>query len=151
VLAEIKRLNHFLRRYIFQKKTCLTVVIWDYEIYVHPLHGEKEMEKNIESCNVLLKHDPEAKLKLLPVLDVNINTELADIATRERFYPKSYLEKFPLKNADCMYGKKVVEFDVWGMNPFSARVANPRQCVSPFAGALRHVSRLNHQIAHYSV
>ena len=86
--------------------TYQSYVIGNYEIQVHPLHGKKELEKNIEACNALLHHDPEAKIKLLPILNEQ------DAAIRLKFYPKEYIEKYPNKNADMIYNGKVVEIEV---------------------------------------
>jgi hypothetical protein len=50
--------------------------------------GEKELGKNLETCNTLLKHEPKAKLKLLPVINEN------EMDIKEKFYPKEYVKKF---------------------------------------------------------
>lgn len=87
------------------KDTYQSVIIGDYEIDIHPLHGKHELEKNIEATHTLLQHEPKAKIKLLPVLNEK------DAAIRDRFYPKEYIEKFPNKNADAIYNNKVIEFE----------------------------------------
>lgn len=87
------------------KDTYQSVIIGDYEIDIHPLHGKHELEKNIEATHTLLQHDPKAKIKLLPVLNEK------DAAIRDRFYPKEYIEKFPNKNADAIYNNKIIEFE----------------------------------------
>lgn len=87
------------------KNTYQSVAIEGHEIDVHPLHGEKELSKNIESCRVLLKHDEKAKLKLLPIINEN------EMDIKEKFYPEEYIKKFGKKNADCLYNKRVVEFE----------------------------------------
>jgi hypothetical protein len=43
--------------YLPPENTYTDVVIGDYQIDIHPLHGEKELHRNIETCNTLLKHD----------------------------------------------------------------------------------------------
>ncbi|MDR2385703.1 MAG: phage head morphogenesis protein [Tannerella sp.] len=91
--------------YLPPENTYQSVVIGDHEVDVHPFHGEKELGKNLETCNTLLKHDPKARLKLLPVINEN------EMGIKEKFYPKDYVKKFGKKNADCLYGKKVVEFE----------------------------------------
>jgi hypothetical protein len=91
--------------YLPPESTCQTVPLGGHKVDIHPLHGEVERPKNIETCAVLLKHDPKAKLKLLPVI------EEKDLAIKDKFYPKNYVEKFRLKNADAIYNGKVVEFE----------------------------------------
>ncbi len=87
------------------KDTYQTLVIGNYEIDVHPLHGKKELGKNIEACNTIFQHDPKAKIKLLPVLNEK------DAAIRSKYYPKDYIKKYPNKNADAIYNNKVIEFE----------------------------------------
>ncbi|MDL2314777.1 minor capsid protein [Bacteroidales bacterium OttesenSCG-928-C19] len=91
--------------YLPPENTYIDVVIGNHEIKIHPLHGDIELEKNIDSCNILLKHDPKAKLELLPVL---YESEL-DI--KAKFYSEDYVKKFKLKNADVKYNGKIVEFE----------------------------------------
>ena len=85
--------------------TYQSVVIGDHEIDIHPLHGAKELEKNINACADLLQHNPDAKIQLLPILNEQ------DAAVRAKFYPKDYIEKYPNKNADAIYNNKVIEFE----------------------------------------
>jgi len=75
-------------------------------IDIHPLHGDKELRKNIEACKVLKQMDSKAKIKLLPILNEN------DKEARKLFLPDSYLKNYPLKNADMTYNKTVVEIEV---------------------------------------
>lgn len=91
--------------YLDPKDTYQSYVIGDYEIDIHPLHGKKELEKNTNACYALLKHEPKAKIKLLPILNEQ------DAAIRAKFYPEEYIKKFPNKNADAIYNNKVVEFE----------------------------------------
>lgn len=85
--------------------TYQSFVIGNHEIDIHPLHGKKELDKNIEATHTLLRHDPKAKIKLLPILNEQ------DAAIRPKFHPKEYIEKYPNKNADMIYNGKVVEFE----------------------------------------
>ena len=85
--------------------TYQSYVIGNYEIDVHPLHGKAELSKNIDGCYALLQHEPQAKIKLLPILNEQ------DAAVRSKFYPKEYIKKYPNKNADLIYNGKVVEFE----------------------------------------
>ncbi|MDR1458598.1 MAG: minor capsid protein [Bacteroidales bacterium] len=90
--------------YLPAENTYTTLQIGDKFIDVHPLHGNHELQKNLEACEILLKHDPDAKLKLLPV----INEKEKEV--KNKFYPKAYVEKFKNKNADALCNGKVVEF-----------------------------------------
>jgi hypothetical protein len=91
--------------YLPPENTYTTIELGAKTIDVHPLHGKDEMQINIETCAMLLKHDPDAKLNLLPVI------EEKDIATKDKFYSKEYIENFKLKNADALYNGKEVEFE----------------------------------------
>lgn len=75
-------------------------------IDIHPLHGDKELKKNIDACLVLKGLDKKANIKLLPII------EEKDKAAKKLFLPDSYLKKYPLKNADMLYNKAVVEIEV---------------------------------------
>jgi len=87
------------------ENTYVNVFIDKHSIDIHPLHGEQELYRNIETCNTLLKHDADAKLKLLPIInDIEIDV-------KHKFYPQSYIDKFGNKNADAIYNGKVVEFE----------------------------------------
>jgi SPP1 gp7 family putative phage head morphogenesis protein len=72
---------------------------------IHPMHGDHELKANIDNCRMLMKHDPEARLKLLPVFNEN------ELHMKDRFYTKDYVKRFGKKNADCLYNGKVVEFE----------------------------------------
>jgi SPP1 gp7 family putative phage head morphogenesis protein len=91
--------------YLPPENTYQTFEIGDYKIDVHPLHGESEVGRNIDTCQTLLKHDEKAKLKLLPIINES------EIGIKDKFYPKEYVKEFGKKNADCLYNKKVVEFE----------------------------------------
>lgn len=80
-------------------------------IDIHPLHGEKELQKNVDACKVLKKLDAKAKIKLMPVIEVNAKTESKDISARKAFYGKDYQKKYPLKNADAIYNGDVIEVE----------------------------------------
>ncbi len=91
--------------YLPPENTYVNVYIDNHSIDIHPLHGELELHRNIETCNMLFKHDAEAQLKLLPIINEK------EVIVKERFYPKEYIEKFGRKNADAIYNGKVVEFE----------------------------------------
>lgn len=97
--------------YLPPENTFQSLVIGKHEIDVHPLHGERELGKNIEAVNTLLKHEPKTKVKLLPVIEVNANTKTADRQARKLFFPEEYLKKFPDKNPDILYNKMVAEIE----------------------------------------
>ncbi len=88
------------------KDTYKSYVIGNKEIDIHPLHGEKELSKNLDACNTLLIHESEAEIKLLPILYEK------DEAVRDKFYPKDYIKKFPNKNADAIINGNVIEFEL---------------------------------------
>ncbi len=73
---------------------------------IHPLHGEKELSKNIDAVRTLLKQEPDAKVKLMPIISEN------EMKAREKYYPKEYLDKFPAKNADISYNGKIAEIEI---------------------------------------
>jgi len=87
------------------ENTYLDVVIGNHDIKIHPLHGEKELGKNLEACNALLNIDPKAKLRLLPIINEH------EIKIKDKFYPKEYIKKFGNKNGDALYNGKVIEFE----------------------------------------
>ena len=91
--------------YLPPENTFLDVAIGTNEIEIHPLHGDEELSKNIETCNILLKHDEKAKLKLLPIINEH------DIEIKDKFYSKEYVKNFKNKNADALYNEKIVEFE----------------------------------------
>jgi SPP1 gp7 family putative phage head morphogenesis protein len=97
--------------YLPPENTYQTVLIDGHKIDVHPLHGEKELRKNLDAVTDLLKLDPKTKIKLLPVIDVNVKTKASDIKARELFFPKKYLKKFPNKNADALINKNAAEIE----------------------------------------
>lgn len=92
--------------YLPPKNTYLDIVIGDHEIEIHPLHGDKELNKNIDACNALLNADKNAKIKILPII------EEKDKAAKKLFLPDSYLKKYPNKNPDILYNKKAGEIEV---------------------------------------
>jgi len=93
--------------YLPPENTYLTVSIGNKTaIDIHPLHGDKELSKNINACKVLKGIDKKAKIKLLPII------EEKDKAAKKLFLPDSYLKTYPLKNADMLYNGSVVEIEV---------------------------------------
>ncbi len=98
--------------YLPPDNTFVTYDIGDGHIIdIHPLHGKDELKKNVETCNILMKHDPKAKIKLMPIIDVNEKTKATDIDARKKYYGNEYQRKYPLKNADAIYNGKVCEFE----------------------------------------
>jgi SPP1 gp7 family putative phage head morphogenesis protein len=92
--------------YLPPENTYLTVNIGNKTaIDIHPLHGDKELSKNIDACRTLMMHDKKAKLKLLPIIQEH------DKAIKPNFYPKDYIKKYPNKNGDVIYKNEVVEFE----------------------------------------
>jgi SPP1 gp7 family putative phage head morphogenesis protein len=98
--------------YLPPKNTYQSYIIGDHEIDVHPLHGEAELEKNLNVVNALLAADERAKVKLLPIIDINSKNDLKMIEAKKKFYPKKYMDKYLIKNADAIYNNNVVEFEV---------------------------------------
>jgi SPP1 gp7 family putative phage head morphogenesis protein len=92
--------------YLPPQNTYLDVIIGNHKIEIHPLHGDKELFKNINACNTLMMLDEKAKIKLLPII------EEKDAAAKKLFFPKTYLKKFPRKNPDILYNGKVAEIEV---------------------------------------
>jgi SPP1 gp7 family putative phage head morphogenesis protein len=72
---------------------------------IHPMHGNYELRANIDNCRMLMKHDPEAKLKLLPVFNEN------ELSVKNKYYPEDYIKRFGKKNADYLYSGRIVEFE----------------------------------------
>jgi SPP1 gp7 family putative phage head morphogenesis protein len=93
------------------ENTYIRVAIGDREIDVHPLHGERELSKNLEAVNALLQIEPEAEIKLLPIIDVGEKTGVEDMKVRKKFFPKEFLDKFPLKNPDMLFNGKAAEIE----------------------------------------
>jgi SPP1 gp7 family putative phage head morphogenesis protein len=97
--------------YLPPENTYVNVSLENGAIDIHPLHapnnevGNKTLKQSIDDCITLLKHEPEAKLKLLPII------EQKDFAIKNRYYPQEYIDKFKLKNADCLFNGRVVEFE----------------------------------------
>jgi SPP1 gp7 family putative phage head morphogenesis protein len=83
-----------------------SLVIGDSEIDIHLLHGERELGKNLNAVNALLQHDKEAKIKLLPIIQEK------DKKLKKKYLSENYLKKFPDKNPDLLYNKKVAEIEV---------------------------------------
>ncbi|MDR2806248.1 MAG: minor capsid protein [Dysgonamonadaceae bacterium] len=98
--------------YLPPENTYQSIIIGKHEIDVHPLHGEKELGKNLDAVNTLLKFEPKAKIKLLPIIEVNAKTEASDKVARKLFYPKEYLENFSGRNADMLLNGKIAEIEV---------------------------------------
>ena len=93
------------------ENTYIRVAVGNAEIDVHPLHGERELSKNLDAVNALLQIEPEAEIKLLPIIQVEEKTRAMDISAREKFLPKNYLQQFPTKNPDMLFNGTVVEIE----------------------------------------
>ncbi len=89
-----------------------TFLTWDFGddklVDIHPLHGEKELKKNIDAVDLLLKYKPDARIQIMPII------EEKDAEIRSRFLPKEYLQKFPLKNPDIKINESLAEIEVPG-------------------------------------
>lgn len=100
--------------YLPPENTYQSIVLGDHEIEVHPLHGvvEKktggnlELEKNLATLHVYLAHNPNAKVKLLPIIDNEKDLEL-----KKKFYPADYVDRFKNKCGDALIGDEVWEFE----------------------------------------
>lgn len=92
--------------YLPPQNTYIDVVIGNNEIEIHPLHGDKELGENLNAVNTLLKHDANAKIKLLPII------EEKDMIAKKRFYSADYLNKFPAKSADIIYDDMIGEIEI---------------------------------------
>lgn len=91
--------------YLPAKNSYLETYIGNHEINIHPWHGDKELDQNLDAVNILLKHDEKAKIQLLPVINDK------DKEIKHKFYSKKYLEKYPTKNADISYNGKIAEIE----------------------------------------
>ena len=87
------------------ENTYVTVKIGDGKIDIHPLHGDAELNGNIEACKRLKTIDKNASIKLLPII------EEKDITAKKLYLPKEYIDKFPTKNPDLIYNNKVGEIE----------------------------------------
>lgn len=77
----------------------------DVVLDIHPLHGDKELSANIDLSRLLKRFEPKAEIKLMPIISEN------DMNARKLFYPESYLNKYPTRNADILYNGKAFEFE----------------------------------------
>lgn len=91
--------------YLPPKNTYQSIVIGDYEIEIHPLHGDKELTENINICKLLKDFDEKAKIQLLPILNEK------DEAARKLYLKPQYIKKRPGKNPDALLNGKPVEFE----------------------------------------
>ena len=73
---------------------------------VHPLHGDKELAKNIEAAKALLNIEPKTKIKLMPVLSEK------DTEARKMYFSKEYLKKYPNKNPDILFNNRIAEIEM---------------------------------------
>jgi SPP1 gp7 family putative phage head morphogenesis protein len=92
--------------YLPPKNTFIDIVVGNHEIMIHPLHGEKELTKNIEAVNTLLNINPKAKIKLLPIISGT------DKKARKLYLPEKYLKKYPNKNPDVLFNNRIGEVEV---------------------------------------
>lgn len=72
---------------------------------VHPLHGDKELKENINISKLIKKHDPEAKIKLMPIISET------DKKAKKLYYPDKYLKKYPTRNADALINGNLIEYE----------------------------------------
>lgn len=91
--------------YLPPKNTFIDFDFDGVKLDVHPLHGDKELSVNIDLSRLLKEFDPEAKIKLMPIISEK------DMNARKLYYPKNYLEKYPTKNADILYNGKAYEYE----------------------------------------
>lgn len=75
------------------------------KIKAHPLHGEKELTENLNISKLLKKRNPKSNIQLMPIISQE------DMIAREMYYPKSYLKKFPTRNADALINGEMVEYE----------------------------------------
>lgn len=91
--------------YLPPKNTFIDYDFNGVKLEVHPLHGAKELAENIDISKLLKTFDSEAKIKLMPILSE------ADMNARKLYYPKSYLDKYPTRNADALINGQMVEYE----------------------------------------
>lgn len=72
----------------------------DKRLLVHPLHGKDELPANLAASKILLKHKPNAKIKIMPILYEQ------DYAAKPLYLTEEYMKKFPNKNPDILYNNK---------------------------------------------
>ena len=72
---------------------------------IHPLHGDKELYKNIDLSRLLKKFDNKVEIRLMPIISEK------DMNARRLYYPEAYLKKYPTRNADALYNGRAFEFE----------------------------------------
>lgn len=92
--------------YLPPKNTFIDFDFNGVKLEVHPLHGDKELSANITLSRLLKRFDPNAEIKLMPII-----SEM-DMTARKLYFPESYLKKFPTRNADILYNGKPVEYEI---------------------------------------
>ncbi|MDD2996375.1 MAG: phage minor head protein [Paludibacter sp.] len=83
----------------------------DTVIDIHPLHGDKEVSKNVTACKVLKKLDNKAEIKLMPVIEANAKTKTKDVAARKAFYGDKYIKSRPETCPDLLFNGKIAEIE----------------------------------------
>ena len=90
--------------YLPPKNTYIDIVIGDYEMQIHPLHGSHELADNIDISKLLLDIDEKAKIQLLPIISE------ADEAARKLYLNPDFIKRHPGKNPDALYNGTPVDF-----------------------------------------
>lgn len=99
--AEIKK----ALAYLPPKNTFIDYDFNGIKLEVHPLHGASELKENIEISKLLKRLDPDAKIRLMPILSEE------DMKARKLYFPESYLKKYPTRNADATINGKIYEYE----------------------------------------
>lgn len=91
--------------------TFISTQVGQHNIAIHPLQNKGELDGNVRGAKKLLDIDPDANIKLMPVIQVRQEYEEYDKMQRRKYYPEEYLEKFKNRNADIMYNDTVAEME----------------------------------------
>ncbi len=86
------------------KNTYMDVMLGDYPIQIHPLHGHSEIDETLTALKTLLIHE-KGNIKVLPII------EEKDMVAKKRFYPEKYLKKFSAKSADIQFNGVITEIE----------------------------------------
>jgi len=82
------------------------------KILISAMVDKKELIKGIDASKIFLKHQKDAKIELLPKIEVQKNTKERDIEFRKKTFGEEYLKKFPLKNPDLRLNGEFADFKI---------------------------------------
>lgn len=91
--------------YLPPENTFVTKMINGIKLDIHPLHGEKEQTENINISTLLKKRNPNADIRLMPILSEK------DVKAREMYFGKDYQKKYSTKSPDVFYNNRPMEYE----------------------------------------